>query len=102
MAGELAAFKTRSGKPYTLVPLPFPDPIYDGDGKRVPATYANFLIINDAVLVPTYRDRHDKEALDTITQVFPERTILGIDCVPLIMQHGSLHCLTMQIPRGVL
>ena len=74
----------------------------DDDGARMPATYANFLIINDAVLVPTYHDPADAIALARLGSCFPGREIIGIDCLPLIQQHGSLHCVTMQLPTGVL
>jgi len=102
MAAELEAFRTRDGRPYRLIPLPWPSPRHDEDGQRLPATYANFLVINGAVLVPTYQDANDAAALDAVREAFPERTVIGIDCLPLIVQHGSLHCLTMQIPKGVL
>ena len=78
--------------------LPMPDAIYD-DGERLPATHANFLIINGAVLVPTYNQpEKDKAALDTIQEAFPDREIIGIDSRTIIRQHGSIHCLTMQLP----
>lgn len=102
MAAELASFKTCDGHPYRLIPLPWPSPRYDEKGQRLPATYANFLIINGAVLVPTYQDENDPLALAAIAEAFPGRAIIGIDCLPLIEQHGSLHCLTMQLPKGVL
>lgn len=103
MEKELNNFTTREGKPYTLVPLPWPEARYDHNGERMPATYANFLVMNGAVLVPTYRDpKNDEAALAAISQAFPGREIIGIDCLPLILQHGSLHCVTMQIPKGVL
>ncbi len=102
MEAELQSFRTAAGKPYRLIPLPWPSPCFDEHGLRLPATYANFLIINKAVLVPTYHDRQDEAALEVMSRVFPERTIIGIDCLPLITQHGSLHCVTMQIPKGVL
>ncbi len=102
MADELQAFRTAGGKPYRLLPLPWPKACFDENGQRLPATYANFLVINGAVLVPTYQDEQDEEALGRIAAVFPGREIIGIDCRPLIVQHGSLHCVTMQIPRGVL
>ncbi len=102
MESELATFTTRDGRPYRLIPLPWPQARYDEDGERLPATYANFLIINDAVLVPTYRDENDAAALQAIGEAFPDREIIGIDCLPLILQHGSLHCVTMQLPKGVL
>ncbi|MDP3401820.1 MAG: agmatine deiminase family protein [Brevundimonas sp.] len=102
MEAELLAFCTAGGEPYRLIPLPWPQPCFDADGRRLPATYANFLVINGAVLVPTYGMYQDAAALEILGRVFPERTIIGIDCLPLIAQHGSLHCVTMQIPRGVL
>jgi agmatine deiminase len=101
MQAELRAFRTPNGSPYRLVPLPWPGAKFDRDGARLPATYANFLIINDAVLVPTYRDPADNTALTSLRDCFPGREIIGIDCLPLILQHGSLHCVTMQIPASV-
>lgn len=101
MAGELKRFRTRGGEPYRLVPLPWPAPCHDEKGVRIPATYANFLILNGAVLVPTYGDKRDAEAVRVIGQALPGREALGIDCLPLLHQHGSLHCVTMQIPEGV-
>lgn len=101
MEDELRAFRTVTGEPYRLVPLPWPDACYAEDGHRLPATYANFLIINSAVLVPTYRVRQDTEALKVLQQVFPDREVIGIDCRLLIEQHGSLHCVTMQYPAGL-
>ncbi len=102
MEAELQAFKTQNGKPYRLVPLPMPDAIYANDGRRLPATYANFLILNEAVLVPTYNVPEDAEALARLGNCFPDRTVIGIDCSALILQHGSLHCVTMQYPVGVI
>ncbi len=102
MKEELAAFRTREGRPYRLLPLPWPKARFDEDGMRLPATYANFLVINDAVLVPTYRDPSDPQALEVIRQAFPDRRVTGIDCLPLLWQHGSLHCVTMQLPKGTL
>ena len=98
MHEELKNFKDYQGNPYRLVPLPWPSAKYHADGQRLPATYANFLIINGAVLVPTYRDPQDNEALKQIQVCFPDREIIGIDCLPLIEQGGSLHCVTMQLP----
>jgi len=102
MEAELQAFRTAAGQPYRLVPLPWPQAKYDDEGGRMPATYANFLIINGAVLVPTYRDPADAVALERLKTCFPEREVIGIDCLPLVYQHGSLHCVTMQLPAGVL
>lgn len=102
MEKELKTFRTRVGKSYQLVPLPWPDLKLDAQRQRLPATYANFLIINGAVLVPTYQDPQDEAALKVIRQAFPNREVLGIDCSVLIRQHGSLHCITMQLPQGVL
>lgn len=102
MEAQLRGFRTVNGKPYRLLALPWPKACTDETGQRLPATYANFLIINSAVLVPTYRDKQDAAALEAVAQAFPNRKIIGIDCLPLIAQHGSLHCVTMQIPKGVL
>lgn len=102
MAHELAAFRTVKGEPYGLFPLPWPEPCHDTDGQRLPATYANFLIINGAVLVPTYGSSKDFEALEIFRDIFPRRQILGIPCRPLLVGRGSLHCVTMQLPKGAL
>jgi agmatine deiminase len=102
LADELRALRTRQGRPYRLVPLPWPRARFADDGQRLPATYANFLVINGAVLVPTYGDPGDQDALAAVAEGFPGRRVIGIDCSPLILQHGSLHCVTMQLPRGVL
>jgi agmatine deiminase len=84
------------------VALPWPDACFAADGRRLPATYANFTIINGAVLVPTYRVRQDDDALAIFRELFPDRIVIPIDCRPLIEQHGSLHCVTMQYPAGVI
>lgn len=102
MAAELETFRNRAGKAYRLVPLPWPKARYATDGRRLPATYANFLIINGAVLLPTYDDPADPEAAARLAQCFPDHEIVGIPCLPLIQQYGSLHCVTMQLPAGVL
>lgn len=95
---ELKALRTTGGKPYRLIPLPQPDAIYDDD-DRLPATYANFLIINGAVIVPTYaQPTNDDAACKAIQQAFPDREIIPIDSRTIIRQHGSIHCCTMQIP----
>jgi len=101
MAKELAALRTRDGHPYRLFELPWPRPIVDGD-RRLAASYANFLIINGAVLIPAYGDAADSAAAAVIQQAFPGRDTVQIPCRPLIWQNGSLHCLTMQLPAGLL
>lgn len=95
MEEELMQFRTVSGAPYRLIPLPMADAVYEA-GERLPATYANFLILNGAVLVPTYQSPKDEIALKQLEIAFPDRKIIGINCLPLIKQHGSLHCVTMQ------
>ena len=102
MEDELKSFRAADGQPYRLVPLPWPHTKLDEDGNRLPATYANFLIINGAVLVPTYQDPADSEALARMKECFPDREVVALDCLPLIYQFGSLHCVTMQLPEGVL
>lgn len=99
MAEELRGFATVSGRPYRLVPLPIPQPIYSENGDRLPATYANFLIINGAVVVPAYNDPADVIAMENLGACFPGREIVAIDCTALIRQYGSLHCMTMQFPK---
>lgn len=101
MEQQLQTFRTKANQPYRLVRLPLPAAKYDDKGQRLPATYANFLIINNAVLVPTYQDAADAKALQILQQCFPGREIIGIDCSALIRQYGSLHCVTMQLPVGV-
>jgi agmatine deiminase len=102
MEEELEKLKNPSGKPYKLVALPMPEAKYDEDGNRLPATYANFLIINGAVLLPTYNDRNDIEAIRILGSIFKDKDIVPIDASALILWHGSIHCITMQYPKGVL
>lgn len=102
MQAELQALRTAQGKPYRLIALPLPAAIYDEEGERLPATYANYLVMNHAVLCPTYgQPALDAQALEAIGRAFPGREVVGIDCRALIRQHGSLHCATMQYPLGV-
>lgn len=101
MEDELKAFTTAEGLPYNLIPLPMADEALD-DGDRLPATYANFLIMNDAILMPTYNSDKDIIAMQQLKKAFPSYEVVGIDCRSLIKQHGSLHCITMQIPKGFL
>lgn len=100
MADELAALRTKDGRPYRLFPLPWARPILDA-GRRLAASYANFLIINGAVLMPAYGDAADVEAAAVLAQAFPDREIVSVPCRPLIWQNGSLHCITMQLPTGL-
>lgn len=100
MGAELQALQTIDGEPYRLVALPFPAAKHDEDGKRLPASYANFLIINDAVLVPAYGDPADAAAAERLAGCFPGRDIVMLDGLPIVHQYGSLHCVTMQIPAG--
>lgn len=97
MEDQLKIFKTKEGKPYTLIALPMTDAIYDKEGKRLPATYANFLITNDALIYPTYSDKNDVKAGEIFKALFPDKEIIPINCLKLIEQGGSLHCSTMQI-----
>lgn len=101
MRDELAALRTPEGNPYQLHPLPWAKPVID-EGRRLAASYANYLIINGAVLVPAYGDDADAEAARRIGDAHPDREIVQIPCRPLIWQNGSLHCVTMQLPAGVL
>lgn len=101
MRHELATMRQADGRPFSLHPLYLPRPILAPDGRRLPASYANFLITNHAVLLPIYGDPEaDSRALDTLAACFPDRRLIPVDCRPLIHQHGSLHCVTMQVLRG--
>ena len=100
MAQELAALRTADGQPYRLHALPWAQPIRDGE-RRLAASYANYLIVNGAVLIPAYGDAADAEAARVIGEAHPGRTIVPVPCRPLIWQNGSLHCVTMQLPKGV-
>lgn len=101
MANELASLRTTAGKPYRLFPLPWAKPILD-EGRRLAASYANFLIVNGAVLMPAYGDAADEAAAAVLAQAFPGREIVPVPCRSLIWQNGSLHCITMQLPAGLL
>lgn len=101
MAAQLCDFRRSDGRRYRLVPLPIPKAIHNEEGKRLPANYANFLIVNDAVLVPTYNDPADAIAIERLSTCFPDREMVPISAVPLIHEYGSLHCMTMQFPEPV-
>ncbi|TCS42577.1 agmatine deiminase family protein [Reinekea marinisedimentorum] len=102
MKAELEQLRKPSGEPYKIVELPLPKGIYAEDGHRLPATYANFLITNKLVVVPTYADESDSAALAIIAELFPERKVVGVDARPLIEEHGSIHCITMQLLDGTI
>ncbi|MEM9917218.1 MAG: agmatine deiminase family protein [Bacteroidota bacterium] len=92
---ELRQLRQSNGAPYRLVPLPLPTPIRAEDGHRLPATYANFLLLNGAVLVPVYGVAEDQLAMNCLQSLFPGREVLAVNCRALIEQHGSLHCISM-------
>lgn len=99
---ELQALTTVEGKPYRLLKLPMPDEMVF-DGERLPATYANFLVINGAVIVPVYGQREkDEQAKALVAEAFPGRGIVAVDASVIVRQHGSIHCLTMQLPKGLI
>ncbi|AXK71708.1 agmatine deiminase family protein [Lysobacter sp. TY2-98] len=100
MGEEIAALRTRDGRPYRVFELPWAQPILD-EGRRLAASYANFLIVNGAVLAPAYGDDADTRAKAVLQEAFPDREIVMVSCRPLIWQNGSLHCITMQLPEGV-
>lgn len=102
MEEELKLFVDINGNPYCLVPLPMAAAVYaPDDNRRLPATYANFLILNDVVLLPTYHnEKVDNLAIAQLQIAFPTKKVIGIDCSALLLQHGSLHCITMQYPKG--
>ena len=100
MAEEIAALRTRDGQPYHLFPLPWARPVID-EGRRLAASYANYLIINGAVLIPAYGDEADAKAAEVLASAYPGREIVQVPCRSLIWQNGSLHCITMQLPEGL-
>lgn len=102
MEQQLKEFRTSDGAPYRLIPLPMVPALYNEEGMRMGATYANFLIINNALLMPTYGVKEDRVAEQILAKLFPERRVVGINCLPLIQQNGSLHCITMQLFKGFL
>lgn len=99
MEAQLKSFRTPDGKPYRLVPLPKPEQMFLDD-YPLPASYANFLIINGAVLVPGTGSELDEVARARLQEVFTDREVIVIDCRPLLSGHGGLHCVTMQFPEG--
>lgn len=103
LEAELRRLRQADGRPYRLVPLPWCAPMHaPDDGRRLPATYANFLFLNGAVLVPTYGEAgRDAAALAAVAAACPGFAIEGVACGDLALQHGSLHCATMQIPEEV-
>ncbi len=100
LQAQLAALRQADGRPYQRVPLPVPAPLYDAAGRRLPATYANFLIINGAVLVPVYGDANDGIALSRLAGCFPHRAVVPVPARAIVGQNGSLHCASMQIPAA--
>ncbi len=101
MAADIAALRTREGEPYRQFPLPWARPILD-NGRRLAASYANYLILNGAVLMPAYGDPADARAAEVLAAAYPDREIVQVPCRALIWQNGSLHCITMQLPQGLL
>ncbi|WP_370480115.1 agmatine deiminase family protein [Tamlana flava] len=87
-----------NGKAPNIVTLPMPKPLWF-DGITLPASYANFLILNKTVLVPTFNDANDRVALNTIADCFPKHEVIGISAIDFIWGFGSLHCLSQQIPE---
>ncbi|MBA3582371.1 MAG: agmatine deiminase family protein [Gammaproteobacteria bacterium] len=100
---ELKALRNIQDQAYECIPLPLPSRIGSSeDDRRLPASYANFLIINNAVLVPSFGDPNDAVAMQRLQSAFPNRKMIPIDSRPLVEQNGGIHCLTMQLPRGTL
>ena len=87
------------GRPLEVATLPMPAPVWF-QGQRLPASYANFYIGNECVLVPTFNDANDRRALAMLAELFPGRTVIGIHAVDLVWGLGTLHCLTQQQPAG--
>lgn len=101
MRAQLSMFRTIDGEPYNLLELPLPSPVHDDEGKRIPATYANYLVVNDYIFMPVYgQEANDRLACQTIRIAYPDHEVVPVECKALLMQHGSLHCATMQIHKG--
>ena len=98
MEEQLKGFRTFNGEAYRLLPLPMVSPKYNSNGDRLPATYANFLITNGALVYPTYSVKEDKMAHNIFKSLFPNKEIIPVECSRLIEEGGSLHCSTMQVP----
>jgi agmatine deiminase len=96
---RLREMTDEAGRPLEVMPLPMPAPLFF-DGQRLPASYANFYIANDRVLVPTFNDLRDRQALGILAELLPGRTVVGIHAVDLVWGLGTLHCLTQQQPVG--
>lgn len=97
MERQLQSFHTLRGTPYRLLPLPMAPAMYDEDNQRLPSTYANYLVINGRVLMPAYDDAgRDVAAASVLQKAFPSHSITPVPCSVLVLQHGSLHCSTMQ------
>jgi agmatine deiminase len=96
---RLKGMTDQAGRPLEVVTLPMPDPVMFA-GQRLPASYANFYIANDRVLVPTFNDPMDRIALGTLAEQFPDRKVVGIHAVDLVWGLGTLHCLTQQEPAA--
>ena len=98
---RLREYRTRLGKPLDVIPLPLPDPVAPPDGWReetLPASYANYLLVNGAVLVPSYRQpRNDARAASIVGECFPGREVVSIDCADIILEGGALHCLSQNL-----
>ena len=98
METQLKSFKDFEGNPYRLIALPMTKPIYNAEGQRLPASYANFLITNEAIIYPSYQDENDKVVGEILKDIYPQKEIIPVNCLKLIEEGGSLHCSTMHIP----
>lgn len=103
MRAQLTMFRTPEGEPYNLIELPLPSPIYDDNGERLPASYANYLVTPTHIFMPVYdQPENDRLACFTVKIAFPDHIVIPVRCLTLIKQHGSLHCATMQLPENLL
>lgn len=98
LKNRLSALTNHAGQPYQLLPLPLPDPVFDSQGNRLPATYTKFLITNHLVLLPFYQTPQDVQAKNVLQSCFPTREVVGIPCLSLLESHGSIHGIALQIP----
>ncbi len=97
---RLKVARDSRGKPLEIIKFPMPHPLHY-DGYRLPASYANFYIGNKVILCPTFNDPRDREVISSLASLFPDRSVVGIHCVDLVLGFGTLHCLTQQEPEAV-
>lgn len=100
MEHELQALSNIDGQPYRLLPIPLPDPVYDGN-ERLAATHLNFMLVNGAAFIPTFGGDSDHHALEQFGKIWPDREIIALNCRPIVWQGGCVHCISMNLPAAL-